>query len=137
MLHHTQSGRGFTLVEIMIVVAIIALLASIALPNYLRARKRAQATRILQDLRVIDGAVDQYAIERNKGPNTAVGWADIKDYLKTGSVLYSTGAPIVSGLGSYSSMSYTVDARISTPTSTSNALSDVAPAEFWSPYILR
>ena len=57
---------GFTLVEIMIVVAIIALLAAIAVPNFLRARKRSQATRMLEDLRVIDSAIDQYAIETNK-----------------------------------------------------------------------
>ncbi|MEO6786925.1 MAG: prepilin-type N-terminal cleavage/methylation domain-containing protein, partial [Chthoniobacteraceae bacterium] len=49
---------GFTLVEIMIVVAIIALLASIAVPNFLRSRKRSQATAILEDLRIIDSAVD-------------------------------------------------------------------------------
>ena len=59
----THNRRGFTLVEIMIVVAIIALLAAIAVPNFLRARKRSQATRILQDLRVVDSALDQYAIE--------------------------------------------------------------------------
>ena len=57
---------GFTLVEIMIVVAIIALLAAIAVPGFLRARKRSQATRILNDLRMIDAAVDQYAIETNR-----------------------------------------------------------------------
>src|SRR6266446_3997205 len=50
--------EGFTLVEIMIVVAIIALLAAIAVPGFLRARKRSQATRILNDLRMIDSAVD-------------------------------------------------------------------------------
>jgi prepilin-type N-terminal cleavage/methylation domain-containing protein len=55
--------KGFTLVEIMIVVAIIALLAAIAVPGFLRARKRSQASRILNDLRMIDSAVDQYAIE--------------------------------------------------------------------------
>jgi prepilin-type N-terminal cleavage/methylation domain-containing protein len=48
-----NSPRGFTLVEIMIVVAIIALLAAIAVPGFLRARKRAQASRILNDLRLI------------------------------------------------------------------------------------
>ena len=46
----------------MVVVAIIALLASIAVPNFLRARKRSQATRMLEDLRIIDSAIDQYAI---------------------------------------------------------------------------
>ena len=50
----------------MIVVAIIALLAAIAVPGFLRARKRSQATRILNDLRMIDAAVDQYAIETNR-----------------------------------------------------------------------
>ncbi len=58
-----KSYKGFTLVEIMIVVAIIALLAAIAVPGFLRARKRSQASRILNDLRMIDSAVDQYAIE--------------------------------------------------------------------------
>ena len=59
----SKKTRGFTLVEIMIVVAIIALLASIAVPGFLRARKRSQASRILNDLRLIDSALDQYAIE--------------------------------------------------------------------------
>ena len=67
-MHTTLTHRrgGFTLVEIMIVVAIIALLAAIAVPNFLRSRKRSQATRVLQDLRMIDSAIDQYAIETNK-----------------------------------------------------------------------
>src|SRR6201986_2730974 len=67
MLQKLNTRRGaFTLVEIMIVVAIIALLAAIAVPNFLRARKRSQATRVLEDLRMIDSAIDQYAIETNK-----------------------------------------------------------------------
>ena len=61
-----RKNRGFTLVEIMIVVAIIALLAAIAVPGFLRARKRAQGTTIKNDLRLIDAAKDQYAIEFNK-----------------------------------------------------------------------
>ena len=67
MLNKLNKRRGgFTLVEIMIVVAIIALLAAIAVPGFLRARKRSQASRIMNDLRLIDSAVDQYAIENNK-----------------------------------------------------------------------
>ena len=67
MLQKLNNRRGgFTLVEIMIVVAIIALLAAIAVPNFLRARKRSQATRVLEDLRMLDSAVDQYAIENQQ-----------------------------------------------------------------------
>src|SRR3978361_1406030 len=87
----SQSKSAFTLVEIMVVVAIIALLASLAVPNFLRARKRSQATRILEDLRIIDSAIDQYAIENNKSGGANVIWADIQVYLKKGSVLYNSG----------------------------------------------
>src|SRR5687768_4538819 len=86
---HTRRG-GFTLVEIMIVVAIIALLAAIAVPNFLRARKRSQATRVLEDLRLIDAAVDQYAIETNRSTGYQVQWDDVKAYLKVGSKLYNS-----------------------------------------------
>src|SRR5258708_2850716 len=92
MLQKLNKNRGgFTLVEIMIVVAIIALLAAIAVPNFLRARKRSQATRILEDLRIIDSAIDQYAIENNKSSGDTVQWADVQKYLKNGSVLYNSG----------------------------------------------
>ena len=89
MLHTLNKNRGgFTLVEIMIVVAIIALLAAIAVPNFLRARKRSQATRILNDLRLIDAAQDQYAIENNKSSTSGVGFTDVQPYLKQGSALF-------------------------------------------------
>ncbi len=75
----------------MIVVAIIALLASIAVPGFLRARKRAQAARILNDLRLIDSAIDQYAIETNKATGATVNIADWTAYMKKGSILFTTG----------------------------------------------
>ena len=56
---------GFTLVEIMIVVAIIALLAAIAVPAFARARKRAQNARFINALRIGSDAADLYAIENN------------------------------------------------------------------------
>ncbi|MDB6172314.1 MAG: type pilus biosis protein [Chthoniobacteraceae bacterium] len=129
-----KKRAGFTLVEIMIVVAIIALLAAIAVPNFLRSRKRSQATRILEDLRMIDAAVDQYAIEANLAANTVVPFDKVKLYLKTGTPLYTTGKSV---LGDSYGTSFTVDGVISTPTNTKTALSDVAPDEFWSPYLLK
>src|SRR5246500_1576065 len=87
----SSKRAGFTLVEIMIVVAIIALLAAIAVPGFLRARKRSQAAKILNDLRMIDAAVDQYAIETNRTTGNPVAVQDWTNYLKKGTQLYNTG----------------------------------------------
>ncbi|HWB60480.1 MAG TPA: prepilin-type N-terminal cleavage/methylation domain-containing protein [Chthoniobacteraceae bacterium] len=131
MLQKLNKNRGgFTLVEIMIVVAIIALLAAIAVPNFLRARKRSQATRILEDLRLIDSAMDQYAIETQKTSGFNPTFADIQNYLKTGTVLYSSGTDLFGD--SYGP--FTVDSITQVPTSAYAALSDVADAGFWSPF---
>jgi prepilin-type N-terminal cleavage/methylation domain-containing protein len=121
---------GFTLVEIMIVVAIIALLAAIAVPGFLRARKRSQASRVINDLRLIDSAVDQYAIENNKSTLAPVAIVDWTKYLKAGTNLYLTGNDILTN--AYGPQ--TVDTIPKVNTSTYNSLSDVAGPEFWSPY---
>ena len=126
----TRRRGAFTLVEIMIVVAIIALLAAIAVPGFLRARKRSQASRILNDLRMIDAAVDQYAIETNRSTGNTVNTTDWTNYLKKGSSLYNTGTSL---LGSaYGAQ--TVDTIPKVPTNDYNVLSDVASTGFWSPY---
>ncbi len=131
MLNKLNSRRGgFTLVEIMIVVAIIALLAAIAVPGFLRARKRSQASRILNDLRMIDSAVDQYAIENNKSTGGSVPIAAWTAYVKQGTALYMTGQSLLGT--SYGPQ--TVDTIPVVPNSDFNALSDVAPNTFWSPY---
>jgi prepilin-type N-terminal cleavage/methylation domain-containing protein len=126
-----RQRSGFTLVEIMIVVAIIALLAAIAVPNFLRARKRSQATRILEDLRIIDSAIDQYAIENNKASGDTVGWTDIKAFLKNGSSLYNSGGVDLLG-GTY--VGFSVDTLPRLAPTTFSKLSDVAPSDFWSPF---
>ena len=129
---HTRKG-GFTLVEIMIVVAIIALLAAIAVPNFLRARKRSQATQVLEDLRLIDSAIDQYAIETNKSGGAAVNFTDIKAYLKTGSKLYNSGGKDLLG-NDFNGGSFKVDEIPKVAANTFTELSDVAPNDFWSPF---
>jgi prepilin-type N-terminal cleavage/methylation domain-containing protein len=131
MLNKFNKRRGgFTLVEIMIVVAIIALLAAIAVPGFLRARKRSQASRIINDLRLIDSAVDQYAIENNKSSGNTVNTADWTNYLKKGTNLYATGKDILGR--DYGAQ--TVDSLPRVPASTKSDLSDVTDTSFWSPY---
>ena len=121
---------GFTLVEIMIVVAIIALLAAIAVPGFLRARKRSQASKILNDLRLIDGAVDQYAIETGKKTNDVVNVADWTNYLKKDTRLFATGQDLFGD--DYGPQ--TVDSLPLVPSGAWTTLSDVADTGFWSPY---
>jgi prepilin-type N-terminal cleavage/methylation domain-containing protein len=82
---------GFTLVEIMIVVAIIGLLAAIAVPNFVKARTTAQMNACINNLRQIDGAIQQWALEQKKDQNATVTYADIKDYLKSSVVCPSGG----------------------------------------------
>src|SRR5437879_12216358 len=90
--------KGFTLVEIMIVVAIIALLAAIAVPGFMRARKRSQASRILNDLRIIDSALDQYAIETNRTTGATVNIADWTNYIKKGTKRYKSDKSLLGGV---------------------------------------
>jgi len=127
----TRSKTAFTLVEIMIVLAIIMLLASIAIPSYIRSRKRTQATRILEDMRLLDNAVENYAIDKNKGAGNHPSFADLKDYIKTGTALYSGSGTDLLG-NDYGP--FTVDSLPRVNPITVTILSDVIETSFWSPY---
>lgn len=131
--HHRAGPRAYTLVEIIIVVAIIALLAAIAVPNFLRGRKRAQATRILDDLRLIDGALDLYATEYSKGAGDPAGWADLQPYLKKDMLLYNSQGRDMLG-NPFSNGSFSVDSVPKLNSASFASLSDIAPSEFWSPF---
>jgi len=121
---------GFTLVELMVVAAIIALLAAVTVPGFLRARKRSQATRVLEDLRLIAAAVDQYAIENNKSGTSHPTFSDLQPYLKSKTSLYNTGRNILG----HRYRSFTVDQYPRVPSRTLLALSDVVDSSFWSPF---
>ena len=70
------SKAGFTLVEIMVVIAIIGLLAGIAIPNYVKARATSQATSCINNLRQIDSAANQFALEQHKRTGQYIDFPD-------------------------------------------------------------
>jgi prepilin-type N-terminal cleavage/methylation domain-containing protein len=137
MVTYMQKSRaGFTLVEIMIVVAIIALLAAIAVPSALRARKRSQATTTLETLRMMDTAVDQWAIENGQSPGATPLNTDVMKYVKVGTKLYTdlqSGSAGTDALGNAIPINV-VDTAPQLDATTFGALSDVAPSNFWGPY---
>ena len=101
---NTSRNAGFTLVEIMIVVAIIGLLAAIAIPNFVRARTTSQTNACINNLRQIDGGIQQWALENNKSGSAAVTSGDVQPYLGRGTggewpVCPAGGAYTVSNVG--------------------------------------
>ncbi len=128
-----STPKGFTLVEIMIVVAIIALLAAIAVPSFLRARARAQATTILNDARLLDTAFQEHVIEAGKASSDSVAFSDLTPYLKSGSrVILNGGKDLYSRsyvVGPLASQGVTIDQQTK-----DDFPIDVVPASFWGGY---
>ena len=91
--HRTQKA-GFTLVEIMIVVAIIGLLSAIAVPNYMRSRAVAQANGCIRNLQEIDAAASLFAMENGKKTGDPISYPDdLKPYIKPNSANSIPGCP--------------------------------------------
>ncbi|MGD1088864.1 MAG: prepilin-type N-terminal cleavage/methylation domain-containing protein [Verrucomicrobiota bacterium] len=112
----TSRMAGFTLVEIMIVVAIIGLLAAIAIPNFLRARSTSQMNACINNLRQIDAAKQQWALEYGKSAGTTPTSTSLTPFLGRGAAgsLASVICPLDAG-GTFAK-SYSIGTMSITPT---------------------
>jgi prepilin-type N-terminal cleavage/methylation domain-containing protein len=90
----TSCKSGFTLVEIMIVVSIIGLCAAIGVPNAIRSRMTSTRTACINNLRQLDSAVQQWALETGKGPTSPVADADVVPYLHNSVVCPAGGTSL-------------------------------------------
>ena len=105
----------------MIVVAIIGLLAAIAIPNFVRARTQSQKNACINNLRQIDGAVQQWALENKQSPSASVSFTDISSYLKN--------AVICPAGGTSFSDSYTLNGITNKPTCQKDSTNHVLPVD--------
>ena len=115
----------------MIVVAIIALLAAIAVPSLVRARKRAQGAAILEDLRLIDNAMDQYGTEYVKPTNATIPVLAWRAYLKPGTRLYVYGSSVLGDIYGDQMMGTLPPV----PSTDWDNLLDACNTSFWTPYV--
>ncbi len=121
--------------ELMIVVAIIALLAAIAVPSALRARKRSQATSTLETLKLLDAACDQWAIETGQSSSASPAASTLALYVKKGTKLYTDlgNGHAYDAIGADITLPQ-VDIAPALAGTTYTSLSDVAGTDFWGPY---
>ena len=112
---NTSRRSAFTLVEIMIVVAIIGLLAAIAIPNFIKAREASQRNACIANLKQIDGAKQTWALETKQVAGASPGAAALY-----GPTLYIRDTPLCPANGTY-----TIGAVSEKPTCSLNAAPDL------------
>jgi type II secretory pathway pseudopilin PulG len=87
-----RTTAGFTLLEIMIITAIIGLLAAICIPNFVKARSFSQTDACINNLRQIDGAIQQWSLEQNQASTSTVNYAAISSFMKRAVVCPAGGS---------------------------------------------
>ena len=130
----SKNQKGFTLVEIMIVVSIIILLAAIAVPSFIRARQRTQGSTTLNGARMLDAAVDQWAIEYGIANNAVITLASLAPYVKPGSqmaIALTAGTAPTDALNHAYVFGTVGSVQITVSSATKTALSGVVD---WGPY---
>lgn len=132
MLNKPNTNRGFTIVEIMIIIAMVMLLTAIAVPNYMRSKKHSQAKQIIEEMQIVDRAIDEYAIDKGVRNGEPISWDKIRPYIgkEASARLYRDGTD---ALGNPILLPKVGEIPKVNP-STIGALSVAVSTDFWSPY---
>jgi type II secretory pathway pseudopilin PulG len=127
----TSSRRGFTLIEIAVILVIIALMMIIVIPHFLVQAKEANARRVKQDLVALNAAIEHYALDNGKVSGFHPTYADLQKYLDPKTDVYQRDGKDILG-DTYGP--FTVGQRPAVPPKTATRLSTVAGPDYWSPF---
>ncbi len=126
-----SARRGFTIIEIAVILVIMALMVVIMVPHFLAEWKARKAQRVKADLVTLESAIEHYALDNGKTGGFQPTYADIRKYLDPKSDAYRRDGKDAFG-DAYGP--FTIGERPKVPNKTADALSDVAGPDFWSPY---
>src|ERR1035437_2776535 len=116
MNNRVSNNKGFTLVEIMIVVAIIGLLAAIAIPNFVKARTTSQMNACINNLRQIDGAKQQWALETKQPATVTPTQGNIDPYIGRSGSAANVICPAGGSTATTFALSYSINSLTNAPT---------------------